>query len=362
MTTLILLLALFAAPQPQFDSVFRDGLLALNRNDLPVARERLEAAAKLRPESGETWAALAQTYLKLQQPETADKAAEKAQSLAGKNLLVLRALLLYYSGRGQPNSVIEVARKAIALENRPDLHHTLAGAYLAVHQDAKAVAELREAVRLAPNEERYHFDLGQTLLKQQDFDGAARALEAGCKVLPKSAQLQLALGVAYYGQRRFPEAIERFLETIRLAPEVEQPYVFLGRILDHAGDRLPEIQQRFEAFRTRNPNNFMANFLSAKVLLAQPGSDSAQVEKRLRQSIAANDKFWESHFELGVLLSKNRKFADAEKELRQAADLNPKEAVPHYHLARVYDRLGKPELAAQERALHEKLVGPTDVK
>ena len=98
------------------------------------------------------------------------------------------------------------------------------------------------------------------------------------------------------------------------------------------------------------------------MLLAQPGSDSAEVEKRLRQSIAANDKFWESHFELGVLLSKARKFADAEKELRQAAELNPKEAVPHYHLARVYDRLGKPELAAQERALHEKLVGPTDVK
>ena len=150
MTPLILLLALLATPQPQFDSVFRDGLLALNRNDLPVARERLEAAAKLRPDSGEAWAALAQTYLKLQQPETADKAAQKAQSLADKNLLVLRALLLYYSGRGQPNSVIEVARKAIAIENRPDLHHALGAAYLAVHQDAKAIAELREAVRLAP--------------------------------------------------------------------------------------------------------------------------------------------------------------------------------------------------------------------
>jgi hypothetical protein len=37
--------------------------------------------------------------------------------------------------------------------------------------------------------------------------------------------------------------------------------------------------------------------------------------------------------------------------------LDEKQAMPHYHLARVYDRLGNAEGAKAERELHEKLTG-----
>ena len=67
----------------------------------------------------------------------------------------------------------------------------------------------------------------------------------GRKNFDKSPQLELAAGVAYYGLRRFPEAIEAFLRTIRLDPGIEQPYVFLGRMLDQAEDKLPQITEVF---------------------------------------------------------------------------------------------------------------------
>lgn len=319
----------------QFDSVFRQGLIALNNGDLKQAREQLESATEIQPGSGEAWTALAQTYLKLGQAEKADKAALKAAEAAGGNIRVLRALLLYYRGRHQPESVIRTARQALRVEDKPDLRQVLGQAY---------------------------FELSQPLLQAQEFDAAAKILEAGAKELPDNAQLQLALGVAQYGQRRFPEATGRFLDTIRIAPEIEQPYVFLGKILEHAGDRLSEVRQRFEAYRQLHPNDAMANLLSAKVLIAQPPYDQAAVEKLLRESIAANDGLWEPHFELGVQLAKARQYEDARKELNRAIELNPKEAVPHYHLARVYDRLGRPEEARAERAIHAQLLSAAEVK
>ena len=52
------------------------------------------------------------------------------------------------------------------------------------------------------------------------------------KVFDRSPQLELALGVTYYGLRRFPESVDQFFKTIDLAPDIPQPYAFLD---PHAG-------------------------------------------------------------------------------------------------------------------------------
>jgi uncharacterized protein HemY len=66
---------------------------------------------------------------------------------------------------------------------------------------------------------------------------------------------------------------------------------------------------------------------------------------------------WEAHYELGVLLEGKRNWPGAAAELKRAADLDGKQAMPHYHLARVYDRLGDEQNAKTERVLHERLTG-----
>jgi Flp pilus assembly protein TadD len=75
----------------------------------------------------------------------------------------------------------------------------------------------------------------------------------------------------------------------------------------------------------------------------------------LERSISLDSKDWESHYELGLLLSNKHDYQGAARELKRSIDLNPKEAMPHYHLARVYDRLGQPEQAKAEREIHQRL-------
>ncbi len=92
----------------------------------------------------------------------------------------------------------------------------------------------------------------------------------------------------------------------------------------------------------------------AKVLLVS-GPRSARAADLLRKSIALDPNNWESHYELGVLLAGTHDYRNAAAELTRSIELNGKEAMPHYHLARVYDRLGEPDRAKAERAIHQQL-------
>ena len=310
-----LLLVLFAG---QFETTFKAGLVALNENNLAAAQSQLEAASQLQPRNPSVWLALAQTYWKLHNLPAAEDAAAKAEAFS-TDATILHGLSTYYT---------ETANYT------------------------KAAELLQSAIRRSPYTESYYFDLAQMHLQHQNFAAALDAVDAGRKNFDKSAQLELAAGVAYYGLRRFPQAIDAFLRTIRLDPSVEQPYVFLGRMLDQAENRLPQITEAFAAFAKRSPDRYLGTFLLGKSLIL---NNPAQAEALLRRSIARNGEFWESHFELGVLLEQQRKFEEAAREVQRSVELNPGDPTPHYRLARLYDRLGKAAEARAEREEHARL-------
>jgi uncharacterized protein HemY len=92
------------------------------------------------------------------------------------------------------------------------------------------------------------------------------------------------------------------------------------------------------------------------------GDNPAEGERLLRASIALKGDQWESHYELGILLEQQRKYSDAAAELERSAIINPSQPDIHYHLSRVYDRLGEADKAAEQRGLHERLTAPSAVK
>src|SRR5215472_10071514 len=78
-------------------------------------------------------------------------------------------------------------------------HEQLGRSFEASGALAKAAAEYEKALELRPYEETYYFEAAHVRLLQHEFEAAVKILERGCKVFDKSAQLMLALGVAYYG-------------------------------------------------------------------------------------------------------------------------------------------------------------------
>jgi tetratricopeptide (TPR) repeat protein len=373
-----------AAAPATFESAYRAGLDALAKNDPAAAQMQFEAASKLQPRNPQVWLALAQTYFKLNKTAPAADAAVRAETLAPGDPVILHGLAFYYTEAHQPlraaalearyadkapqdheaygravdlylrashpKPAILLAQKALARGDTPGLRELLAKAYDADGQFEKAVEQYGQAAKLRPYDEGYMSELGQAYLRHKQYAEALRIFQFARQRFDKSAPIELGLGEALQGLNRFPEAIDAFLLTIQLDPESEQPYLLLGGMIDQAGSKLPDLSAALGTFVSVKPNSFMSNLLYAKALIAQ-NAEPDQVEPLLRKSIALDNAFWESHYELGVALEKKLDFAGAVVEFEKSLQLNSKNAAAHTHLARVYDRLGKPEFAAKQRAL-----------
>jgi Flp pilus assembly protein TadD len=312
-------LFLFAASSGVED-LFRAGLVALDHGDLNTAQTDLEAARKLAPHGGRIWVALSQTYWRQHKNPEAEDAANKAAAFAPEDPVVLHALTIYYSETNQ----------------------TLKAARTAAKYAPQRAAEL-------------YFDAAKPLLHQQKFADAVAILQEAVARVPKNAQLELALGVACYGLRRFDDAAEAFLRTIEIAPETEQPYTFLGKILDQIPNQLPRVTDRFAAYEAAHPASAAAYLLHAKALDAQSLTPETALHL-LEKSIALDPSDASAHFEMGTVLDRLDRFPDAAAAFERAAQLAPSDAATHYRLARDYDRIGKPAAAQAEREKHAQLI------
>lgn len=322
-------LLLLLAASTSVDESLRAGLIALQGGDLASAETHLETASRLAPRDGRVWVALSQTYWRLHKAAAAEEAAGKAAALAPEDPAVLQGLAIYYS---ETNQTLKAAQAAAAFS-------------------AKVPAN--GAARERAGE--LYFEAARPLLDQQKFAEALVILKEAVARVPKSAQLSLALGVAYYGLRRFDDAADAFLRTIEIAPETPQPYAFLGKILDQIPSRLAPVTGRFAEYESAHPAEAAGYLLHAKALDAQSLAPETAL-RLLEKSIAINAGDASAHFEMGTVLDRLQRFADAAAEFERAAELVPRDPAAHYRLARDYDRIGKHEAAQAEREKHAQLV------
>jgi tetratricopeptide (TPR) repeat protein len=326
----LFLLLLVTDPQ-QAVLLLQQGLRALQHGQLAQAQNALEEARKADPNNAYIWSSLAETYFRLKQPQRASAAAKTAEKIGSADPIVCHALAMYYSESGEFARAFALAQTAEKQQPSP--------------VNRELVAQTA-------------FSYAQVLLRQQDFTRSADALSSAIKANPHNAQLTLALGVARYGQRRFEDSVVAFLKVIQIDPTIDRPYIFLGRILDQAGTHLGEITNAYESWASRDPQNAKAQLLLAKALLVSDARNE-RAERLLRHSIALNRNDWESHYELGVLLANKHQYQQSATELARSIELDPKQSIPHYHLARVYDRLGQPDRAKAEREAHQHLTIPS---
>ncbi len=382
-----LLLVAQTPPPAEAKELLRDGLVALQHRDLSTAEQDLQQAATLAPQNPYVWASLAQVYWKLGSKTKAIQSADKAAQYSQGNPSVAHGLAIFYTEAqdfkkaaqleavyaGSSSADREAAGRAAQLylnasdagdalplakknaESNPSAasQDLLGRTLVANGKAAEGVNNLAEAYKADPVNGAIAFDYAHALLEKADFSPAADVLQPASQANPKDAQLMLALGVARYGQRRFEEAITAFLKTIAIDPSIPQPYVFLGRVLEQAGDHLQAITADYQAWYQKYPKRFEPAYLLAKAKLA--GGDTMDAEKLLRQSIQEKGDYWASYFELGKLLEGQRHYPESAAELERAVALAPKEAMPHYHLARVYERLGETDKAKQQRTIHAQL-------
>jgi tetratricopeptide (TPR) repeat protein len=178
--------------------------------------------------------------------------------------------------------------------------------------------EIERALAKIPNTSILHFFMGGCYLDKKDYANAVTELRAAVKLNPAFARAEANLGRALMDSGDEEGAMAAFEHVSKTAPGVidVHPYlIVLYSKADRPQDVIRECRKLLEIF----PRNFGANFNLGRALL-ETGDAQGAIEP-----------------------------------LKKAMEGEPQRPAPHAVLGDVYDKLGRPDEAAHERAEAERL-------
>jgi tetratricopeptide (TPR) repeat protein len=239
-----------------------------------------------------------------------------------------------------------------------EVDNLLAEAYQADHQLQPAIDALREATRLAPDDEDSYIDLVALCIDHDSLDLAMEVLDVGLHYRPESDRLIFQRGIVHAMKNKFDLAEQDFQLASRLAPEKNLSYAGLGVTYMQTGN-LPEAIRTLGERVVQKPDDATLRYLLGDALIrsgVNPG-DAAfdKAKSTLERSVAINSGFAPARVDLAKLYLRENRTNEAVDLLEKARGLDPEDKAVYSQLAVAYRRQGKAELSAATLATLAKL-------
>jgi len=134
------------------------------------------------------------------------------------------------------------------------LHNVLGNQLAQENQDAEAIAEYREALRLNPRFDNAQFSLGLLLFKAGDLQGAIPCFRRCLDINPRYYAAQLFLGVVLSRDGQNDEAVTQLHALLEKLPNFAAAHMGLGQALAQQG-HLPEAIAELQTAQKLDPAN-----------------------------------------------------------------------------------------------------------
>ncbi|HEX9110068.1 MAG TPA: tetratricopeptide repeat protein [Terriglobales bacterium] len=214
----------------------------------------------------------------------------------------------------------------------------------------------KKAEAIASLDDQTRFSLAMAYLRLNRPDWGRDELQRLSQGNPQNPLYLYWLAKLDYDARAYTPAISRLRRVIELDPNMMRAYNNLGLCYDSLGQfdeaiqsftRAIELNRRQEKPSAWPPLNLAVSLISLNRL------DEAVA--RLHEALSYNPEFPQAHYQLGLVLEKERKFEEAIAPLQRAMELDPLYPEPHYTLGRIYQREGKREEAQEQIEKFKKL-------
>jgi len=130
----------------------------------------------------------------------------------------------------------------------PGVHHHMALVYINSGEPAKAIEELNTELRYYPSNAQARLELGETLLKLNQFHKAADELQIAAQQAPQMPAIAFGLAKAYRADGQTAKAVEAARHCVELDPNFADGHYLLGQLYREANQ--PErARQELELFR-----------------------------------------------------------------------------------------------------------------
>ena len=327
--------------------------------NLAKLEPELIKAVKLNPNSFDANYNLGEFYLHSGKLRDGIPYMEKAQRLQPFDYVSGYDLALAFFETGNYAKTREQIRAMLRRKDSAELHSLLADVEEKAGNYVTAAQEYQRATQMEPTEDHI-FDLGTELLVHQTFEPAIEVFKRGIESYPRSAKLNIGLGVALYGRGNYDGAIKALLPASDLDPSQPLPYVLLGKVYSVSATNADEVTQRLSRFAQLQPNNPEALYYYAMSLWkghreADSQVDLGGIESLLKKAVGLDPAFADAHLQLGILYTNQRKYPEAIPEFERVAALQPNLAEAHYRLAQAYVRTGGKGGASQQYQINDQL-------
>jgi tetratricopeptide (TPR) repeat protein len=211
---------------------------------------------------------------------------------------------------------------------------------------------LKKAEALAPLDERSRFTLAMSYVVLGQRDWARPELQKLARAAPGNPLYRYWMARLDYDTGRYAEAVAGFLDVLATDARYVKAHDNLGLSYDALG-RDEEAEKSYQTAvrlnrESASPSPWPPHNLG---LLLTRLNRAAEAEPLFREALRHDAGFAPAHYQLGVTLEKTGRPEDAIAELQEAARLDPAYPDPQYALARLFRRLGRS--ADADRALED---------
>jgi tetratricopeptide (TPR) repeat protein len=265
--------------------------------DLDGGMKDVEAAIKLDPSRGESYANLGQFQLAKGRRAEAEAAFKKAVAVAPKSVTTHLALANFYLATNQPQSAHESFKAALAIDPK----HLLANQSLATFSVLSG--------------------------KPEQAEPYLKAVAA----VANTPEARLAVGDYYASMRRFDDAVGVFTQVAAEDGQFVTGKARLARVALARG-QLPEAMGFANEALEKDPRSSQALHVKGQIHLA--GGQREEAVTVLTEAIAQNSREIGAHFTLGLAYYALSNFDEAVRSFQAVLGINPRALAAQFHLGR----------------------------
>jgi tetratricopeptide (TPR) repeat protein len=333
----------------QADADYREGLAALNQNDLKTAQMKFESVVRLAPALEQGHSALGAVLVREGQWAAGTRELEKAMAIKPGDSAAQLNLAMVYAQTGAAAKAVPLFAqiKSEATAQHP-LNATVLAAYArslaATGQARSAIAEMKEAVSQESGDPELHDELGSLYARERDWDPAEQEFAKAVRLKDGDARAHMHLGFALEAEHK-PGAIEQFDKAYTLAPDDAEGAMAMGKAMGDAGndaEAVPVLQHAVELA----PKSMVARYRLALVL--QRVDRVPEAVEYLKQVVAAEPKNADALTNLGMALAQEHNATEGIPFLKRAIALNAQDATAHQDLAAAYIQVSQIDDAIAE--------------
>ncbi len=234
---------------PVFAAVTRAGELILN-DQYAEAAASLESALREEATIPQALLLLSTCYVKLGRPEEAKAKLDLILKSDPESVQALITLAHILSDEGKKEDVIALSKRTLAVDDKNTQAYTLIGeVYMGDEKYTEALQYLEKSVEIQPKIARSRLNLAACLIKVQQFERAESELKRILRESPKFPLTHFNLGLLYEEQGKVEEARAAYAAEIAVYPKEYKARFNLGKLLFKLGDKKGSLEQMREVVK-----------------------------------------------------------------------------------------------------------------